>query len=191
MNSDVTVTRYESVSVSGELSRHWKGFMTAGIILVLLGLAAIAFPVAFTFAAELLIGALLTAAGLVQLIHAFTMRRWGGFMLYLLGGLLAAVIGVLLLLYPLEGVVTLTLFLAAFFLAGGLFRLLMAFQIKPFASWGWLAFSGILGLALGGLILYLWPESSTWILGLMLGIDLLFTGSWLIAAALASRRARV
>lgn len=189
MNSDVTVEQYSLVSVSRELGRHWKGFLVSGIILLLLGLAAIAFPVVTTVATTLVIGAVLAMAGVIELIHAFGARRWGGFMLYFLGGILGAGIGVLLLLFPLEGMLSLTLLLAAFFLAGGLFRTLLAFQIRPYDSWGWLLFSGILGLVLGGLILYLWPAGSAWILGLMVGVDLFFTGWWLTAAALASRRA--
>ena len=103
-------------------------------------------------------------------------------LLYLLSGLL-------LLAYPLTGVFTLTLFLAAFFLAEGVFKLIHAFRMRPAARWGWIVFSGVISLILGFLVLAGLPLTAFWAIGLVVGIDLIFGGWSIIMLSMAVRSA--
>ena len=166
----------------------------------MLGLAGIAFPFVVTLAAELLFGAVLAALGVVQIIRALfsgevASRAWTlGF------GVVALAGGVMLLLYPLEGVVTLTALLAAFFLASGVAKLIGAWQMRPArmrefglverSGRGWLALSGALSFLLGLLLMFGLPLTAAWALGLLLGIDLLFLGASEIALAMGLDRVR-
>ncbi len=166
----------------------------AGLSSIVLGLAGIAFPFVVTLAAELLFGAVLAVLGLVQIVRALfsgevASRAW----LLLFGGVALAG-GVMLLLYPLEGILTLTALLATFFLAGGVVKLIGAWQTRPArmrelglieeSGRGWLALSGALSFALGLLLMFGLPSNATWALGLLLGIDLLFLGVSQIALAM-------
>ncbi len=174
---------------SGEIighSRNWSMFV--GGLLIALGILALAFPFAATLAAELVFGVLLTVAGIGQLIHAFRMQGWKGSTLAGIGGLLSLLIGGLLLMFPLPGILTLTLLIGAFFVAGGIFRAVLAFQLKPHDGWGWLLFSAILALLLGGIILTQWPQASLWVIGILISIDFIFTGWWMLLLGMASRR---
>ncbi len=95
--------------------------------------------------------------------------------------------GVLLLAFPIEGILTLTLFLALFFILTGVIRAIMALDSRG-AGWGWMLASGIVAVALGVVILIGYPQAAGWILGLLLGIDFVFFGAMLIALVLAARR---
>ena len=120
-------------------------------------------------------------------MHAFRAARWKGFILAMMGALLSLGIGILLL-YPLTGILSLTLVIAVFFMAGGLFRILLAFRLRPLDHWGWLLVSGILSLLLAAIILTQWPTAAAWLLGLLVGIDLMFSGWTLLMLGIAAAR---
>lgn len=170
------------------LKKSWGWVFVAGIALIILGVAAISLPFLATLAFEVLAGAIILLGGITQVIASLFCRKWKGFFLHLLIGLLYAGFGLLLLTYPLEGAVMLTLILAILILLGGIAKTLFAFQIRPLPSWGWILFSGIVSLALGILIWSQMPFGALWILGLFIGIDLLFSGLGLTFLALAWRR---
>jgi len=167
------------------LKKTWGWFLALGILLVLFGFMVIMFPVAGTFTIEILFGVVLLIAGLAQLGLAFHARGWGGFLLTLISGLLYTLLGLLFLLYPLSGAITLTLLLGAFLLLTGLIKLGLAAKLKPNYNWNWVMFDGLITILLGILILAAWPSDSLWVVGLLFGINLVFSGLSSIVISLA------
>ena len=161
----------------------------AGIASILLGALAIIFPFAATLAVELVIGAILAVSGIVELIRTVAMRRNGSLIWNALFGLAALAAGVILLVWPLEGMLTLTIVVGVFFLLGGAFKLVAGFGLRPFPGWGWIGFSGALSVLLGLLLLFGLPGTALWAIGLLVGIDLIFLGIAEIAMASALQRA--
>jgi uncharacterized membrane protein HdeD (DUF308 family) len=171
-----------------ELEKHSKGLMGLGIALVVLGFVAIALPTFATFAVETFVGCLLLFGGFGHLIHALRPAKWQGFLLDFALGAVFVISGGLLLLFPMQGEMTLTIVLAAAFAAEGIFKLVAAVQLRGQPGTGWIAFSGLLALGLGILIGIEWPSSSTWLIGLFVGIDLVFGGWMLVMLSAALKR---
>lgn len=165
----------------------WKWLLGLGILLIIVGIAAIGLPFAATLAVELLIGWILVIGGILQIIHSFWARKLGGIFLGLLAGILYLGVGLLMLLYPLQGVITLTLLLAILFLIEGICRIIASFQLRPMRNWGWILVSGIAALIIAFLIWAGWPASAVWAIGLLVGINLIFSGWSMIMLALALR----
>ena len=176
--------------MDGITSKNWGWFLVLGILLVVLGSAAIAFPLIPAVAIEILFGWLLIIGGVAQVVHAFQLRQWKGFLLTLLAGLLYLVVGILMLVYPLRGVVTLTLLLAIFFIIEGIFKIVISSQLKAMSNWGWILCNGVIALILGGLIWAQWPSSAFWVIGLLFGINLIFGGWAMIMLSVAARGAK-
>lgn len=148
-----------------------------GILMIILGIVAIASPVVTSIAAEVVLGWLFIIGSIVQLFYAFGTRRMDGSMwINFLLGLLYLGVGVLLLANPLVGVISLTLFIGIFYFVDGVFRVFMAFRLKPRRRWGWVLINGILMIILGILIWSQWPFNAPWILGILVGLGLLFSG---------------
>lgn len=187
MTNQTLEHRNAALAEWGALRRNWGWLLALGIAWIILGSLAIIVPFAATLALELVLGAIFAVGGVAQIVQAFRCRGWRGFALHLLGGLLALVAGGLLLFFPLQGVLTLTLFLGAFFLIDGGVKIASALRHRPFANWGWLLFSGILGVAVGMLIWLGWPSSAIWALGLLAGIELIFSGWSMVMLALSAR----
>jgi uncharacterized membrane protein HdeD (DUF308 family) len=120
-------------------------------------------------------------------MHAAQLRGKQGFWWKVTASILSLAAGVLLLAFPLAGVVTLTLIVAVFFLASGLLKTVLSLQWRPLSGWGWLLLSGIVSILLGGTILVAFPASAAWVIGLLVGITLLLDGWWLIGLAFAAR----
>jgi uncharacterized membrane protein HdeD (DUF308 family) len=116
------------------------------------------------------------AAGVAQTVHAFAARSWSGFLLDLLLGLLYLATGIVLWLNPLGGAVTLTVIFAVVLILDGVFRSILAFQVRPRTGWAWLLFGGIVSVIFGIMIWQQLPSSALWIIGLLLGINLIFSG---------------
>ncbi len=168
-------------------NRGW--FMGLGIALIFLGILAIALPFATAFAVEILIGWLFAIGGVILGIHAFRSRRWGRFFFEFLTGLLYLGFGFLLLTYPMTGVMTLTMLLAVFFMVEGVFKAIQALRMRPAQSWGWAFFSGLVSLFLGFLILSGLPLTAFWAIGVVVGVDLIFSGLSLVMISSAIRGA--
>lgn len=186
MQTGSTTTLPPAISVE-DMRAHRSWFVVLAIVLIVLGLAAVAFPFIAAVAAELLLGWILVIGGIGELVHAFRLRGMNGFVMMLLCALLTLTVGVVLLLFPLSGVLSLTLLLGVLFLVAGAFRMVYAFQWRPAPSWGWLLASGILGVLLGILVLSQWPAAAAWFLGLLVGVDLAFAGACLLTLAAGSR----
>jgi uncharacterized membrane protein HdeD (DUF308 family) len=169
------------------LKRHWGWMLALGILWIILGSLAIIMPFAATLAFELVLGGLLAFGGIAQVIQAFGCRGWRGFAMHLLGGILALVIGVFFLFFPIQGVLTVTLLLGAYFLAAGAFKIVTAIQHRTVRNWGWVMFSGLLSIAIGLVIWFAWPGSAIWVLGILVGVEFIFTGWSMVMLALSAR----
>ena len=151
-----------------------------GIIFSLLGLAAIALPVISTLSTELFLGWLLIFGGIVQLYRAFKGCHAPGYIGTILLSALYIIFGVLLLVFPIAGVLSITLLLTLFFIAEGIAKIILGIQLRPSQYWGWLILNGILALILAYIIWAGWPGSAFWVLGILVGINMLFFGISLI-----------
>jgi len=178
-------------AVVSTIHQHWVLFLVEGILLLVLGAAAIIVPVIATLAFTLFIGWLFLISGVVGLITTFWMRNVPGFWWSLLSGVVGIAAGIVLILWPISGTVSLTLVLIAFFVVEGIVTLMYAFEHRAQLSgrWGWMLASGIVDLILAGIIFAGLPETATWALGLLVGINLLFGGVAMIGMALAARTA--
>lgn len=171
-----------------KLSPGW--LMILGIGMVLLGTAAMVVPAAFTLATSLVLGWVLVVLGAMQVLSLFHSKAKGETIWALITGVLGLAAGLVLLIKPLPGILTLTLLLALFLIAEGVVKAMWGFRLRPEPGWGWLVLSGLLALLLGVLIYSKWPWDAVWVIGLMVGIDLLFTGWSVIAMSLALKRQR-
>ena len=176
-------------AVVSAIHEHWVLFLVEGIVLVLLGAAAIVLPVIATLAFTFLIGWLFLFSGAIGLITTFWMRNAPGFWWSLISGVIGIAAGIVLIRWPITGTVSLTLVLIAFFVIEGIVTLMYALEHRAQLSgrWGWMLASGIVDLILAGIIFAGLPETATWALGLLVGINLLFGGTAMIGMALAAR----
>jgi uncharacterized membrane protein HdeD (DUF308 family) len=170
------------------ITEKWGWFLALGIVLIVAGLVAIAFPLLSTIAAKIMLGWLFLIGGVVMIIHAFQAPGWQGFLWELLVGILYAVAGGYLAFFPFTGLITLAIVLAVLFIVEGIFEVIMAFRVRPHEGWVWLFLSGLAALAVGVLIALGLPGSAVWALGLLVGINLLFSGWSYVFLALAGRR---
>ena len=172
-----------------QITDNWGWFLALGILLIAAGAAAIAFPLLSTIATKIALGWIFLIAGALIVVHAFSIRRWQGFLLGLLIGALYLVAGGWLAFTPFAGIIALTILLAALFLAEGVLEVIMAVRVRPHEGWGWLLVSGVVAIAVGVLIAAELPSSAAWAIGLLTGINLLASGVSFVALALAGRRA--
>jgi uncharacterized membrane protein HdeD (DUF308 family) len=189
----MTINQREAESigraVAGAIHEHWVLFLVEGIILVILGILAILVPPLATITFTILIGWLFFISGVVGLITTAWMRRAPGFWWSLLSAIIGIAAGVVLLLWPITGSVSLTLVLIAFFIVEGIASIMYAIEHRNQLTgrWGWMLVSGIIDLILAGIIFAGLPQTATWALGLLVGINMLFGGAAMIAIALAAR----
>ena len=178
-------------AVANSLHMHWRLFLTEGIILLVLGVLAIVVPPIATIAVAILIGWLLLMSGIVGLIATLRARGAPGFGWSLASAILGIVAGFVLLAWPLSGALSLTLILTVFLTLEGVVSILYALEHKRELSgrWGAMLFSGIVDLILAGIIFAGLPGTAAWAIGLLVGINLVFGGSALIAMALHARNA--
>lgn len=171
-----------------DFSKNRGWFLVWGFLLVVLGIIAISATTLTTVFSVIFLGFLLGIGGVVIVIDTFTFwrRKWSGFFLHLLLGILYIIVGVMLVKSPILASVSLTLFLGIFYLVIGAFRIIYSLATR-LPRWGWGLFNAIISLLLGILILASWPQSGLFVIGLFVGIDLLFTGWTYIMASFAAR----
>ena len=177
------------LAVATSLRKHWMLFLVEGIVLLILGLAAITIPPIATLAVEILFGWLFLISGIAGLITSFWMRGAPGFLWSLVSAILGIVVGIVLLVWPLSGILSLTLVLIMFFLVEGVATTMFALEHKREQSgrWGWMLASGIIDLIMAAIILAGLPGTAAWALGLLVGINMVFGGAALVAMALDAR----
>jgi uncharacterized membrane protein HdeD (DUF308 family) len=176
----------EEKEALANLRRKWGWFLALGLFLIVVGVAAINHPVVATFTMVEVLGYLLVFGGIAEIVSALWALHWGGFFLHVVCGLLYIIIGAMIVDRPGLGAAGYTLLLAMFFFASGLVRSLIAVS-QRFSGWGWTLLSGLISLALGVFIWRELPEAAFWVVGMFVGIDLIFIGwSW-VMLGLAAR----
>ena len=165
-----------------EIRKSWGWFLVIGIVLMVLGAACIAKSQTATTFSILALGWVLAISGVVWLINSFYAWSWHGFFLYLLNAIIRGGTGYLLIRHPDAGAQGVTMLLAALFIVGGLFLGIGASVIQ-FPRWGWTVFSGLVSFVLGVYLLTAWPTASTYFIGVVIGVDLIFDGAALVGFA--------
>lgn len=173
-----------SILASGidEVRRSWLWFFLCGIALVLLGAACIVKAETATRFSILALGWVLIISAIVWLIGTFQTLTWGGFFVYLLNALVRGVTGYLLISHPNAGAEGVTMVLASLFIVGGLFRIFGASAIQ-YPRWGWTVFAGLISVGLGVYLLANWSTTSTFFIGIAIGVDLVLDGAALLGFA--------
>lgn len=171
----------------GSLREHWGWMLALGILMLVLGVIGLYASVALTIVSVLLFGALLVAGGIAQAIQAFRASGWKSVALHVGIALLYIAGGGIALYDPVAASLSLTIFIAAMLLAAGIFRTVIAFQMRPVGGWGWVLFGGIMSFLLGVLIFMQWPVSGLFAIGLFVAIELIVDGWSCILFALAAK----
>jgi uncharacterized membrane protein HdeD (DUF308 family) len=157
------------------------------VLMIVAGILAIASPMAASIAVDVLVAWLLVFSGCVHLVFAWYTRSTGGFFWELLLGVLYILIGIYVLAHPVLGLASLTLALATYLLLEAILEFVLGFKLRPLPGSGWLIFDGIVTLILAVMIWRTWPSSSAWVLGLLVGISMLFSGTSRLIISLAAR----
>lgn len=188
MNSSNPSFREAQRAFDETLRAYWGLFMVHGVIMIVLGALAVIWPQISTVAADIYLGWIFLFSGVVGLVTIFFAPSIPAFLWSLLTAALSLIVGILLLWHPVEGVVSLTLVLIAFFIAEGVFQIAAAIghldELPD--SWGWMVMSGIADLILAWVIISGWPGTASWAIGLIVGINLFTSGLAITMAALAA-----
>lgn len=167
--------------------KNWGLWLVFGILLIVVGFVLLASPIVGSLASVAVFGSLLLASGVIHIITAILDRKSNHMWLHLIIAALTIIVGLLMLFNPGVTIMTLTLLIAVLFLSNGLFRIIGGL-VSRFKGWGWYILNGLISLLLGLLILFHWPNSSLWVIGLFLGIDFIFAGWSLMMIALFVKR---
>jgi uncharacterized membrane protein HdeD (DUF308 family) len=160
--------------------KHWWLFLLLGIVLVIGGIVAIAYPCVSSVAAIMVLGIILIVSGVFTIIGAFWAGKWSALLLQLLVGILYIMAGIAIRDAPVESTGIMTLFIAAFFIVVGAFRIIVSL-VERFPQWGWALVNGIVTLLAGIIIYDTFPNSALWVIGLLLGLELLLNGwTWIM-----------
>ncbi|MCS3502708.1 uncharacterized membrane protein HdeD (DUF308 family) [Bradyrhizobium japonicum] len=188
MTSPEDFSRLQS-AMSQTVKAHWKAFLFEGILLAVLGVAALILPPLASLAITIFLGWMFLVSGIGGLIVTYWARSSPGFWWSLISAALAVLAGMLLLARPMQAVLTLTIVLGAYFLAEGVATIMYALEHRRDLSsrWTWLLISGLVDIAIAFMVITGLPSSAEWAIGILVGINLLFGGATLIGMALAAR----
>jgi len=173
--------------VANMVKKDSTTLIVLGVVTVILGVLAMMAPMIAGAMVTLMVGILLIAAGIARTIFAFKCKSWGKGILVFLLGLLTLLVGLYIVARPGVGLLSLTLFLAAYLIVDGIFEIVEAFDLKPIQGWGWMLFGGIVSILLGIMIWRGWPESSVLVVGILVGIKLIFAGWAMVGIGAAAR----
>ena len=182
-----------AVILPKSVADHWRLYLIEGLVFIVLGIGAVMIPVFASLAADIFLGWLFLAGGVVGVVTTLMGHHAPGFWWSLFSSTLAVVVGLLLVGWQIAGVISLTLVIAIFFAADGIVSILFAIEHRRNWShrWGWFLASGIVDLGLAAMIVWLLPFGAPWLLGLIVGIDFIFGGTSMFAVGLAARNPRV
>jgi uncharacterized membrane protein HdeD (DUF308 family) len=169
------------------IRRHPGTALTAGIVMIVFGFVAVAAPFVTGLAITVIVGFTLLVSGASQCALAFRAGAFGHGLLMFLIGLVTLIAGFFLVTRPVAGLASITLFLAAYFLATGVLAIVAGFHLRPVKGWGIMLANGIVTLILGFLIWRQWPVSGIWALGVLFGVQLMMSGASLLAVRSAVR----
>jgi uncharacterized membrane protein HdeD (DUF308 family) len=176
------------IEITKDLAQQWGMFLGFGVVFLVLGALAVARSVTATMASMAFIGALLLIAAVLEVVAAFWVGHWAGFLQHAFGAILFGVLGLLFLFRPTFTAEILTFVLGLFLTVSGLFQIVGSAGLG-YAGWGWNALDGAISIVLGMMILFQWPASGLWVIGLFLGIDLIVYGAAWIMIAMGLRGA--
>jgi uncharacterized membrane protein HdeD (DUF308 family) len=176
------------MSLSESVRANWGWMLSLGVLFIVGGVFAFASPFLASLVVTTIVAFVLVIVGAAQIVQAWRMKSWGGFLWQLIIGIVILIGGIAIYVNPIAGTLTLTLFAAAMFLAKGVFQIVLGFQLRPHDGWGWIVSSGVIAVLVGVLIYAQWPMSSLYALGTLAGISLAFTGWSYVMIALAARR---
>ena len=191
MTSTAETPQPVATSPGLEPLRAKRGWVIAlGVVYIIAGVIALGSVVMATIVTVFVVGIMMLIAGVAEVFYAFQIKTWGKFLLWLLLGALYIIAGFLTFENPLLAAALLTLLLGIALIASGIMRIWLAFSMKEGMPWIWVVVSGVITVLLGLIILAHWPVSSLYILGLFLGIDLIFAGAgWIAVGFGLARRA--
>lgn len=174
----------------GHLRSSWCWLLALGVLLAVCGTAAIIFPaltIVTTFASMVILGIALIVAGVATIIAAAWTGKWSGLLLQLLVGVLYVVAGYMITDKPVQSAAVMTVFLASLFIVVGAFRAVAALVVR-FPHWGWALLNGVVTFLMGVFIYRHFPAAALWVIGLLIGIEMLLCGWTWIMLALAVRK---
>ena len=171
-----------------QVREHWGWFLALGIVFIVGGIFAMFAPVVASVAVAIAIGATFVVVGAVQIVQAWSMRSWGGFIWQMIIGLVVLIGGVAALINPIVAAVTLGLLIGVMFLAKGVMQIMFALRYRPHAGWGWIMAAGILAVVVALMIIFSWPFSGLWVPGTLAGISFIFSGWSYVMIAMTGRR---
>ncbi len=188
MSTPEDLTKLQS-AMGQAVKAHWKAFLFEGILLAVLGIAALVVPPLASLAITIFLGWMFLISGIGGLIVTFWARNMPGFWWSLISAALAVLAGMILLARPAQAVLTLTIVVGAYFLAEGVATIMYALEHRRELTgrWSWLLVSGLVDLVISFLVIAGLPSSAEWAIGILVGINLLFGGATLIGMALAAR----
>lgn len=163
-------------------------FVALGVVVFLAGAIAAANLFVATVISVLVVGGMMIAGGVLEIVHSFSIKSWGSFILWFLTGVLYTIAGILTFYNPLLATAILTLFIAISLIAAGLARIWAGIWQRNSSGWAWMVAAGILTLLVGLLIMLRWPVNSLWVIGIFLAVDLMFQGLAYITYGLGLRR---
>lgn len=177
-------------AVSATVKAHWKAFLFEGIVLAILGLAAMIVPPLASLAVTIFLGWMFLISGIAGLFVTFWARQMPGFWWSLFSAALAVLAGLVLIARPVQGILTLTIVVGAYFLAEGVVTIMYALEHRRELSerWSWLLMAGLMDILIAFLIISGLPGSAEWAIGLLVGINLVLGGASLVGMALAARK---
>ena len=176
--------------MSAAVKAHWKAFLFEGIVLAVLGLAAMIVPPLASLAVTIFLGWMFLISGVAGLFVTYWARQMPGFWWSLFSAALAVLAGLILLARPMQGVLTLTIVVGAYFLAEGVATIMYALEHRRelSARWSWLLVAGMIDILIAFMIIGGLPGSAEWAIGLLVGINLVLGGASLVGMALAARQ---
>jgi uncharacterized membrane protein HdeD (DUF308 family) len=186
VGQETAVAEFVPMTELDYLGHQWGRLLALGILSIALGIAALILAPFATLGTVFVFGWLITINGVVEAIHVLHVRRWSGVFMHLAGGVLGVLLGLLIVTHPTSGSLVLTMLLAAYLTAVGLYRAITALYLRH-RSWGWAVLDGIVTLVLGLLLWASWPLSALWFLGFAVGIALLLRGWSVVMFAVAVR----
>jgi uncharacterized membrane protein HdeD (DUF308 family) len=170
------------------LRSKWGWIVGFGVFSLIAGVIALGSTVIATASAVYIVGFMMLFAGVAEVVAAFNAKDWGHRLLWLLLGALYVFAGIICIQNPFAAATILTLLLGIALIVSGLLRIFLATRMRHGTPWGWVVFSGFLSFLLGLIIVAQWPVSSFFVLGIFLGIDLIFIGSGWITIGLALKK---
>jgi uncharacterized membrane protein HdeD (DUF308 family) len=190
--TDVSTARVSLGTAIHAIRGKWGWFIVLGVGELILGGIASVNLMAANLASVLVIGAAMFVAGILQIVHGFFARGIRGFLFWLLGGIVYAASGAIILYDPILASFVLALAAGVLLLAAGITRVWAGFQARPMAGWRWIVAAGVLTFCIGVVLIAAWPGIGLWFLGAMLVVDLIFQGWGMIAfgVALKARSSR-